>query len=94
MVARLFFALALLFTILSIHKCKPVDLGPVDQTGPSIDSTPTASIDTTKFTCSGKTTCSQMTSCPEARYYLKNCPFQNIDGDGDGIPCEDQWCGH
>lgn len=46
------------------------------------------------FTCSGKTHCSQMTSCDEAKYYLNYCPGTITDGDGDGIPCENQWCGH
>jgi cold shock CspA family protein len=46
------------------------------------------------FQCSGKTSCSQMTSCAEATYYLNHCPGSVMDGDGDGIPCEDQWCGH
>jgi hypothetical protein len=34
-----------------------------------------------------------MTSCDEAIFYLTNCPGVEIDGDGDGIPCERQWCG-
>jgi cold shock CspA family protein len=46
------------------------------------------------FRCSGKRYCSQMRSCAEARFYLHNCPGTLSDGDGDGIPCEDQWCGH
>lgn len=46
------------------------------------------------FTCSGKTNCSEMSSCDEAMYYLKHCPGTIADGDHDGIPCEDQWCGH
>lgn len=46
------------------------------------------------FQCSGKTSCSQMTSCAEATYYLNHCPDSVMDGDGDGKPCEDQWCGH
>jgi cold shock CspA family protein len=45
------------------------------------------------FKCEGKIHCSQMTSCAEATYYLKNCPGVKIDGDSDGIPCEDQHCG-
>ena len=44
------------------------------------------------YSCSGKVYCSEMTSCEEARYYLVNCPGVKIDGDGDGIPCESQWC--
>jgi cold shock CspA family protein len=48
----------------------------------------------TKFQCQGKQYCSEMTSCEEAMFYLKNCPGVKIDGDGDGIPCESQLCGH
>ena len=46
------------------------------------------------FRCSGKRYCSEMRSCAEARFYLKHCPGTLSDGDHDGIPCEDQWCGH
>ena len=46
-----------------------------------------------KYHCAGKVHCSEMDSCEEARYYLRNCPNVKIDGDGDGIPCEQQ-CGH
>jgi cold shock CspA family protein len=49
---------------------------------------------TSTFHCEGKTHCSQMSSCDEARFYLRNCPNTEMDGDGDGIPCESQWCGH
>ncbi|OQX24554.1 MAG: hypothetical protein BWK80_20255, partial [Desulfobacteraceae bacterium IS3] len=48
----------------------------------------------TVYSCEGKVHCSQMTSCEEAMYYLRNCPGTKIDGDGDGIPCEDRLCGH
>lgn len=48
--------------------------------------------DFSKFTCQGKQHCSQMVSCKEARFYLQNCPNVKIDGDGDGVPCEKQWC--
>lgn len=44
------------------------------------------------FKCEGKKFCGQMTSCEEAKFYLKNCPGVEIDGDGDGVPCEKQWC--
>jgi cold shock CspA family protein len=46
------------------------------------------------FRCDGRTHCSQMTSCQEAQYFLANCPGVKMDGDGDGRPCEDQFCGH
>jgi cold shock CspA family protein len=44
------------------------------------------------FQCDGRKYCSQMTSCKEAKYFLKNCPNTEMDGDGDGNPCESQWC--
>ena len=44
------------------------------------------------FLCDGRRYCSQMTSCSEAKLYLKNCPGMEMDGDGDGIPCEQQLC--
>ena len=45
------------------------------------------------YSCQGKTHCSQMTSCEETKFYLRNCPNVKIDGDGNGVPCEKQWCG-
>jgi hypothetical protein len=48
--------------------------------------------ETSSFSCQGKTTCGEMASCAEATYYLQHCPNVTIDGDGDGIPCESQWC--
>jgi cold shock CspA family protein len=44
------------------------------------------------FQCDGRTHCSQMTSCAEARYFLRHCPGVEMDGNGDGEPCERQWC--
>lgn len=44
------------------------------------------------FSCDGRQYCSQMRSCDEAKYFLANCPGAKMDGDGDGIPCERQWC--
>ncbi|MEO6098504.1 MAG: excalibur calcium-binding domain-containing protein [Fibrobacteria bacterium] len=45
------------------------------------------------FACRGKVYCSEMESCEEAEFYQRNCPGMNMDGDGDGKPCEDR-CGH
>jgi hypothetical protein len=91
MIFRIVFALLLLLALLSMQQCKPVDLGTADIT--PIDTTKTP-IDSAKYSCADKSTCSAMASCAEAQYYLTHCPFANMDGDGDGIPCEDQWCGH
>jgi cold shock CspA family protein len=45
-----------------------------------------------RFSCDGRTHCSQMTSCEEATFFQRNCPGTQMDGDGDGVPCESQWC--
>ena len=47
---------------------------------------------TNNYRCDGRQHCSQMTSCAEATFFLKNCPNTKMDGDMDGIPCEEQWC--
>ena len=44
------------------------------------------------FRCDGRTHCSQMTSCPEATFFIQHCPNTQMDGDGDGVACESQWC--
>ena len=44
------------------------------------------------FTCDGRQHCSQMTSCAEATYFSNNCPNTKMDGNNDGVPCEQQWC--
>lgn len=44
------------------------------------------------FRCDGRTYCSQMTSCAEAKFFLAHCPGTKMDGNHDGVPCEQQWC--
>lgn len=51
-----------------------------------------APVDAARYRCDGRKHCSQMTSCDEAKFFLRNCPDTRMDGDGDGIPCERQWC--
>ena len=46
------------------------------------------------FKCDSRKYCTQMATCAEAKYFLSNCPGVKMDGDGDGIPCEEQLCGH
>jgi len=43
---------------------------------------------TQSFSCDGRQHCSQMRSRAEAEYFLRNCPNTKMDGDHDGIPCE------
>ena len=44
------------------------------------------------YRCDGRTHCSQMRSCADATQVLQRCPGTTMDGDGDGVPCETQWC--
>lgn len=47
-----------------------------------------------RYQCqTGKTHCGDMNSLEEARFYLRNCPVEGMDGDHDGNPCEQQF-GH
>jgi cold shock CspA family protein len=66
---------------------------PVPDGPPTVTESISQSEPAIRFSCQGKQYCSQMVSCEEATFYLKNCPNVKIDGDGDGIPCEEQWCG-
>ena len=52
----------------------------------------TSSASASSFTCDGRKHCSQMTSCAEATYFVQHCPNTKMDGNNDGIPCEQQWC--
>ncbi|HNR91333.1 MAG TPA: cold shock domain-containing protein [Dokdonella sp.] len=45
-----------------------------------------------RFQCDGRIHCSQMHSCAEAKFFLANCPGTKMDGDHDGVPCEQQHC--
>lgn len=44
------------------------------------------------FQCDGRRHCSQMNSCAEATWFINHCPGMKMDGDNDGVPCEEQWC--
>jgi len=44
------------------------------------------------YSCDERRMCSEMTSCAEATYFIRHCPDTQMDGDGDGVPCESQWC--
>jgi len=64
---------------------------------PAVDKTmelapaPTPAIES--FRCDGRTHCTQMKSCAEATYFLRHCPGVQMDGDHDGVACEEQHCG-
>ena len=40
------------------------------------------------FQCGDKQYCKQMNSCDEAKYFLTVCGLKRLDGNGDGVPCE------
>lgn len=61
----------------------------LDRQPPVVPASPPA----TEYSCDGRVYCSQMTSCDEAKYFLAHCPGVKMDGDGDGVPCERQFCG-
>lgn len=63
-------------------------VNPVLTSQPVLTPKPTAP----SFSCDGRQHCSQMTSCAEATYFLQHCPNTKMDGNYDGIPCEQQWC--
>lgn len=74
-----------LSVVFGVYKCqRPVQ----DLHNPS----PSVKTTTQEFSCDGRTQCGQMRSCDEARYFLAHCSGVEMDGDGDGIPCERQWC--
>jgi endonuclease YncB( thermonuclease family) len=58
----------------------------------ALPATPSRAVAPATFRCDGRTRCHQLGSCAEARYFLAHCPGVKIDGDGDGIPCEDHLC--
>ena len=45
-----------------------------------------------KHHCDGRKRFTQMHSCEEATWFIENCPGMEMDGDHDGVPCEDQYC--
>jgi hypothetical protein len=46
-----------------------------------------------EFSCEpSKSSCARMSSCAEAFFHQERCGVGGMDGDRDGIPCEQQWC--
>lgn len=54
----------------------------------SIDQQNGVRLATAQFKCDERQHCSQMSSRAEVVWYVQNCPNHKMDGDGDGIPCE------
>jgi endonuclease YncB( thermonuclease family) len=43
---------------------------------------------TAGLSCGSKRYCTQMSSCAEAQFYFRQCGLSRLDGDRDGVPCE------
>jgi hypothetical protein len=43
--------------------------------------------------CGDKFHCPEMADCAEAHFFFSQCGLTGLDGDGDGIPCEER-CGN
>jgi len=56
------------------------------------ETAPVPAATSSRLSCDGRTRCTQMRSCEEAKFFLVHCPGVQMDGDHDGIPCEQQWC--
>jgi hypothetical protein len=70
---------------------KTKEAEPEDSVPTVVTTTPEPRV-SSPYRCDGRTRCSQMSSCAEAKFFLRNCPGTQMDGDNDGVPCEQQWC--
>lgn len=55
---------------------------------PERRSNPTRSHPSAIDGCGAKYYCKEMDSCGEAMHYMRVCGLMRLDGDGDGVPCE------
>lgn len=42
-----------------------------------------------EYSCGTKQFCTEMNNCDEAMYYYEACNVSSLDGDKDGVPCEE-----
>lgn len=88
-----FIVVAVGFRVYNASSTRALPLAPTPEIARvSSPQTPTAPVQ--HFRCDGRLHCSQMHSCAEATYFLEHCPGVEMDGDRDGVACEQQWCGH
>lgn len=72
----------------------PVDMGDMSRPPVEVGERQASIVPRTDFECdNSRIYCSQMTSCDEALFFHKNCPGSILDTDGDGKPCDKEWCG-
>ncbi len=63
-------------------------LAGIDNSTPVISWGDSSNIQNQRFTCDGRQHCSQMRSRAEAEFFVRSCPNTKMDGDRDGVPCE------
>jgi cold shock CspA family protein len=66
---------------------------PINAFAPPTSHEPSGDASQPAYRCDGRTRCSQMTSCAEATWMSTHCSGTQMDGNHDGVPCEQQWCG-
>ena len=71
----------------SLHR-KELTNQPVIQETLEIANTQAVNSNPNHFQCDGRKHCSQMRSLEEARWFVRNCPNTQMDGNNDGEPCE------
>lgn len=54
----------------------------------SVGTTPHDTSNNSPPRCGEKRFCKEMHDCSEARFFFNNCGIKQLDGDGDGQPCE------
>lgn len=88
------FGVLLYFGYQTLAPSRHSDIAPLATpvTTPVATQSDTTTTPVASFSCDGRRHCSQMTSCAEATFFLRHCPDTRMDGDNDGIPCEEQWC--
>jgi cold shock CspA family protein len=78
--------------VFAYQKFAPLQTPPVDMPQIQNAQTTAAPVAANHYVCDGRQHCSQMRSCEEATWFIRNCPNTKMDGEGDGVPCEQQHC--
>ena len=81
-----------LFVPTASNRMRPRPIPIVSPESPADFSSVAAPSRAATFSCDGRQHCSQMRSCEEAEYFIRHCPNTKMDGDNDGVPCENQFC--
>lgn len=78
--------------VFAYQKFASLQTPPVDMPQIQNAQTTAAPVAANNYVCDGRQHCSQMRSCEEATWFIRNCPNTKMDGEGDGVPCEQQHC--